>query len=143
MRTQPSAKDTFIVLDSEPQILVRLRASTVKDLFHQALEGMASVLYSPYRALSSQLTVPIRVSSIDVNALVVDFLSEALWQGEVYKAVFPEMRVKRFTNSEIEADLLGIPVSRLDRPVQSVSYTGLRVARHTDGLWQAEVTLEI
>ncbi len=143
MKSPSTARDTFLTLESTNEVRLRLRAGTVEDLFHLSLEGMASVVYGPYRASHPQLTVPIRVSSIDVNALMVDFLSETLWQGEVHQAVFPEMRVKRFTNSEIEADLMGIPINRLDKNIHTVAYTGMRVCRNNDGLWQTEVSLQV
>jgi len=137
-----STANNFIILESKHRSQARLSAITVKDLFHQALEAMASIIYKPYRSLTPHVTVHIKVSSVDINSLIVDFLSEALWQGEVHKAVFPEMRERRFTNSELEADLIGIPIRAADTNISSVSYSGMRVSRRADGLWQTEVQFE-
>lgn len=142
MKAPSTAHNNFIILESQHRSHARLSAITVKDLFHQALEAMASVLYKPYRSLTPHVTVHIKVSSIDINALIVDFLSEVLWQGEVHKAVFPIMRERRFTNSELEADLIGIPIRSPDTTITGVSYSGMRVSRRSDGLWQTEVHFE-
>lgn len=142
MRQSSTANNNFIILESDRRSHARLSAVTVKDLFHQALEAMASVVYKPYRSLTPHITVHVKISSVDINSLIVDFLSEVLWQGEVHKAVFPEMRERRFTNSELEADLIGIPIRNPDTQIASIAYSGMRVSRRADGLWQTEVQFD-
>lgn len=138
------AKNKFLVLDHTADVKIRVVGETLSDLFAQALEGLASLLYRDYASRgASPVSAAVKVSSIDVNSLLVDFLSEALYQSDLHHSVFPAVRMIRFTNSELEADLLGKNIARFDRDIKAVTYHGVRIMRNPDGLWQTDVIFDI
>lgn len=137
-------KNKFIVVDQAAEVKLRLTGETLEDLFLEALEGLAYLLYEQYQAAAIiQITIPIKVSSLDINSLLVDFLSEVLYQSEIHQAVFFKARLKRFTNSKIEADLLGQQTHQFNRNIKAVTYHGVRILRNEDSLWQTEIIFDI
>lgn len=137
-------KNKFVVLDHTADPKIRVVGETLSDLFSQALEGTASLLYRDYAARGeSSVAVAVKVSSIDVNSLLVDFLSEALYQSDLHQSIFPAVKMRRFTNSELEADLLGKNIARFDRNIKAVTYHGVRILRNPDGLWQTDIIFDI
>ncbi len=136
-------KNKFIVLEHTADLKIRVVGETLSDLFSQALEGMASILYYDYAARGvSPISIAVKISSIDVNSLLVEFLSEALYQSELHQSVFPDVKMKRFTNSELEAELLGKNIIRFDRNIKAVTYQGVRIMRNPDGLWQTDIIFD-
>jgi SHS2 domain-containing protein len=135
-------KNSFLVLDHRQELQVRTRARTLEDLFEQALLGLAHAMSREERGKPGDLSIDVRVSSLDVNSLLVDFLSEALWQSELYTAVFSTMKLKRFTNSSLEAELSGRRVFRFHRFPKTVLHQSVHIIRNPDGLWQTDIILE-
>lgn len=134
-------KNTFLVLDQTDELTIKVVGETLKDLFVQALLGLAHTLHHNYEASGvTQTSVTIKISSIDVNSLMVDFLSEVLYQSELHQAVFFKIKFKRFTNSELEADLFGRPATGFEHTIKAVAYHGVRILRNADGLWQTAIS---
>ena len=137
-------KNKFELIERSGECELRLIGRTVEDLFYQALEGLSSLLYRGYpHPCVSPTSVHVRISSVDVNSLLVDFLSEVLYQTEMHRCTFSDMHLRRLTNSELEADIRGCRIVRADRRIRLVTYQGVRVLKHPDGLWQASVIFDI
>lgn len=137
-------KNKLLILDKTGSIKIKIVSKTLDNLFLQAFESLAQFIYRNYKASQiNQIVVPIKVSSIDINSLLVDFLSEVLYKSEINKAVFFKAKIKKFTNSEIEAELIGKKVNKFDRKIKAVSYKGVSILRGEGDLWQTEITFDI
>jgi SHS2 domain-containing protein len=137
-------KNKSSILNKTGDIKIKIVSKTLDNLFLRALEGLARSIYRNYKTSKiDQIIIPIKVSSIDINSLLVDFLSEVLYKSEINKAVFPKAKIKKFTNSEIEAELIGEEVHKFDRKIKSVSYKEVSILRGEGGLWQTEITFDI
>jgi len=140
----PRIKNKFVVLDHTADVKIKVVAENLETLFLKAQEGLAYLLYRNYEVSSiAQRTIPIKVSSVDVNSLLVDFLSEILYQSEIHRLVFFKTRMKRFTNSSLEAELSGRQIHEFDRIIKAVTYNGVRILRGSDGLWQTEIIFDV
>lgn len=133
-----------MVLDHTADIKLKVVGTGLEELFLQALEGLAHLLYHNYNVSGvSQTKVPIRVSSIDVNSLLVDFLSEVLYQSDIHQSVFFRAKIKKFTNCELEAELSGRPIHQFDRHIKAVTYQDVRILKDPEGLWQTEIIFDV
>lgn len=143
MKKLHRVKNKFVVLDHTPDVKIKVVGETLEDLFLKAGEGLAHLLYRNYASSSiAQSIISIKVSSVDVNSLLVDFLSEILYQSEIHKLVFFKIKMKHFTNSNLQANLSGRQVHEFDRNIKFVTYHGVRILRGSDGLWQTEVIFD-
>ena len=79
-------KNKSSILNMTWDIKIKIVGKTLDNLFLQALEGLAQSVYRNYKAnQTDQITLSIKVSSIDINSLLVDFLSEVLYKSEINK----------------------------------------------------------
>ena len=142
MNSRP--KNSYEVLAQRDSTQLRISATTIEDVFREGLRGLAEVLHRGYaHTCVTPVMVPIKISSVDVSSLLVDFLSEVLYQSELHQVIFTELRIKHFTNMEISCEIQGCGVVRFERPVKLVSYEAARFLRGKDNKWYAAVSLEL
>ena len=84
----------------------------------------------------------LEVSSVDREALLVDWLNEILFLAETALWVAVEMDVLDVSAVYIKASARGVPVDDPPALVKAATFHGLAVAER-DGEWQAEVIFDV
>ena len=84
----------------------------------------------------------ISLSSYDLNALLVDFLSEILAISDIKNAVFKEIFIEKLLDNEISAIIKGYPVKRFNKEIKAVTYHQLEIKK-VDDLYQAIILFDI
>jgi SHS2 domain-containing protein len=173
MRKKLEEKD-FEVMPHTADIQVRVYGATLQDLFRHALiamfqvahpiisenprdnSGMSSAQSSPNcsivadRITCKQLPVSheISVTSVDLEALLVDFLSEALCLSDIYNEAYLDATIHEVTHTpghhaSIRATIHGIGVLGFEVvEIKAVTYHDLEVVRTESG-WQADIVFDI
>jgi len=124
-----------IVRDTETEINCTVRGKTIEALFNNALRLVASII-KPEAVVPSGIRIPnpigfimergkkrrekIAVEAVDINSLLVSFLSEALTRSTLLNAVFTSLTVQRLGDSFLEGHLSGVAVDGFDREIQAV-----------------------
>lgn len=145
---------------------VRVFAKTKQELFINALKAMTfsrvdkvdlNVVYiqdGEKKTFDSQKTESwscenlykkrsFDISSTDIDALLVDFLSEALTLSDIYSELYLDALVYELTDTGIRGSFCGIEVSRFNVvEIKAVTYHGLRVHQEGD-LWQTDIVFDI
>jgi len=70
----------YKILEHPADIKVQAFGKTKEELFVNAIRGMTEVLKSKVQSPKSKVTRRIKIKSLDLNSLLVDFLSEVLYQ---------------------------------------------------------------
>jgi len=134
-------------------IKIRVYGANKKELFKHALIGMFQVI-GPHadgcKRVDGQLVcdaLPIQhvvaIQSPDSEALLVDFLSEALWYSDVYNQAFLDAAINTLTETSIEAIIKGVQVSGFDVvEIKAVTYHDLAI-KEVDGMWQTDIVFDI
>lgn len=146
------AKD-FEQVPHTADIKIRVFGATVKDLFRHALMGMFQVVrpIAPSCTRSGDRlicpTLPeqrtIEVSSIDTSALLVDFLSEALYLSDIYNEAYLDAVIHELDEKNIRATIYGVKITGFQVvELKAVTYHDLRVER-VNGTWQADIVFDI
>jgi len=134
-------KKKFEILDHKADLVLRIFGKTKKELFENAMLGMfEGARYEKENGKSFK--EKIKIKSIDLPSLLVDFLSEILYLVETKKLVFEKINFKKFTETEIEAALIGKPLKRMGVHIKGVTYHGLEILRKND-IWQATILFDI
>ncbi len=134
-------------------IKIRVYGANKKELFKHALIGMFQVIGPHAQGCERKdgelvcETLPIHhtiaLSSPDSEALLVDFLSEALWYSDVYNQAFLDADINELTDTSIEAIIKGVHVSGFDVvEIKAVTYHDLAI-KEVDGMWQADIVFDI
>jgi len=143
MKKRKNKKKFYQVLEHKADLKIRVFGKTKEELFENAMVGMfegAKYQKKP-KVQSSQLKV--KIKSIDLISLLVDFLSEILYLVETKKLVFEKVKFKKFTEKEIEAELIGRPLKRMGVHIKGVTYHDLNIHQEKDGTWQATILFDI
>lgn len=132
----------FEVLEHTADLKIRVFGKTKEELFKNAVLAMMSGLRSKIKNQRAK-TKKIRVKTTDLETLLVDFLSEVLYLTQVDKRVYTDVKFKKFSDTEIEAELIGKKVEKFDEDIKAVTYHGLNIFQGKNGLWQAIVLFDI
>jgi SHS2 domain-containing protein len=132
----------FEILEHKADLKIRAFGKTKEELFENAMVGMfKAAKYETTKQLTTKRQ-KIKISSPDLPSLLVDFLSEVLYLVETKKLVFEKVEFKKFTENEIEANLIGKPLKRIVVHIKGVTYHDLDI-RQEKGKWQATVLFDI
>lgn len=134
---------SFEILEHKADLKIRVVGETKERLFENAMLGMfEGAKYEPM-ANSQLLMAKIKISSIDLPSLLVDFLSELLYLAETKKEVYQKIDFKKLTDNEIKATLIGKPLKRMGVHIKGVTFHDLDVHQKEDGIWQAIILFDI
>jgi SHS2 domain-containing protein len=133
----------FEILEHKSDLKIRVFGETKEELFENAMLGMfdAAKYESTKQLATKQQTI--KISSLDFPSLLVDFLSEVLYLVETKKLIFEKVEFKKFTENEIEANLIGKPLKRMGVHIKGVTYHDLDIHQEKDGTWQATILFDI
>lgn len=145
----------YEILEHKGDFKIRVFGKTKQELFLNALLGMESGLrpeidFRNQQYLDARLrragigkSRHIKIKSQDSNALLVDFLSEALYLIQTNKEVYNKADFKKFSDTELEADLFGQKVEIFGEDIKAVTYHGLNIRQDNSGIWQTEILFDI
>ncbi len=140
----------YEILEHKADLKIRAFGETKEKLFQNALLAMSESM-KPEIEQGVKIKREIAVKSTDSSALLVDFLSEALYLAQTKKETYNTVNFKKFTDipstgsgqAEIEGELIGDSVVRFGEDIKAVTYHNLEVCQKEDGSWEAIVLFDI
>lgn len=146
------AKD-FQIVPHTADIKIRVYGASMQELFKHALQGMfqcmrpqspeCSYLNDRFSCPKLPVVRPLGVNSPDVNALLVDFLSYALYLSDVHNEAYLNVVISSLTPTGIIAQLEGVAITGFEESeIKAVTYHDLNIVQK-DGVWQTEIVFDI
>ena len=132
----------FEILEHKADLKIRVFGKTKEELFENAMVGMLKSAKYEKEVKNQKSKIKIKIKSIDLPSLLVDFLSEVLYLVETKKLVFENVEFKKFTENEIEAILIGKPLKRMGVHIKAVTYHDLKILQKKEG-FEAEILFDI
>jgi SHS2 domain-containing protein len=124
---------SFEELEHTADIRIRVKASTIEELFSDAARALMTVMYGTITP--GNIHRNIEIDAEDLVSLFQGFLSEILFISEVDNLVFSGAEI-RIEGTHLSADLIGEPFSKEKhtggREVKGISYSGLTIAPEHD-----------
>jgi len=125
---------------------MRVWGKKLQDLFLNALRGM--VFYLKPEILQSKKTPKIKqeikITSVDINSLLIDFLSEAVAQSDIKNSVFYKSSFSEFGENFLEGVIYGSPVDGFDKEIKAVSYHEVDIKRNPEtGFYETTLVFDI
>lgn len=133
----------FKILEHTADLKIRAFGKTKQELFSNALKGMFSVLGATVNNKQETINKRVKINSSDIDALLVDFLSEALYQSNINKEVYSRAEFEKFSDTELEAVIYGQKYEELGEEIKAVTYHGLDIRQNKSGVWEVEVLFDI
>jgi len=133
----------FKILPHTADLKIQVYGKTREGLFKNALLGMASALRAKIKDKKLKIKNKVKIKSLDLPALLVDFLSEALYLSQVNKESYYDVIFKKFTDTEIKGELIGQKVERFGEDIKAVTYHGLEIKQNKNGILELTILFDI
>jgi SHS2 domain-containing protein len=133
----------YQILEHKADLKIKVFGKTKEELFENAMVGMLKAAKYQKKLKSQNSKVKIKIKSMDLPSLLVDFLSEILYLVETKKIVFEKVEFKKFTENEIEAILTGKLLKRMGVHIKGVTYHDLDIHQEKDKTWRATILFDI
>lgn len=115
----------FAVLPHTADMRLKVWGKTVKELFVNALKGVAFYMRPDAAELgkkAKKISRAIALEAVDINSLLIEFLSFAVAQTDIQSAVFVSATFKKLGENFLEGELIGFPVDGFEKDIKAVSY---------------------
>ncbi len=133
----------YEILEHKADLRIRAFGGTKEELFLNTLLGMAES-QKPEIKEKVKIKRNIKIKSLDLVALLVDFLSEVLYLSQVNKEIYFETKFEKFSDTEIEGKLIGQKVERFGEDIKAATYHGLKICQNLkDKTWEATITFDV
>ena len=131
----------YEILEHKADLKIRAFGKTKEELFENAMIGMFDS--AKYESRGREIKREIKIFSLDLPALLVDFLSEVLYLSEVNQEVYNNIQFKKISKKNIKGILSGKKLKRKQLVIKGVTYHDLQVHRKKDKTWQATILFDI
>ena len=135
----------FEFFDHTADLGLRVRASTLSQLFVDAAHGLTAVLIENPSTICVTVEQTFDVSADNRSYLLFDWLHELLFVSESQQVVFAEFDLN-VGDTSLAATARGEPIDgsrhQLAHEVKAITYHGLTL-EHAAGEWFAEVIVDI
>lgn len=132
----------FEILEHKADLKIRAFGKDKKQLFSNMLLAMTES-QKPEIKSKGEIKRQIKIKSLDLPALLVDFLNEVLYLSQTNKEVYSNIIFKKFTDKEIKGELIGQEVERFGEDIKAATYHNLDIDQKKDKIWQATILFDI
>lgn len=130
-------------LDHTADLALRIQGDDLTDLFVTAALGMFALVAEPVAGAESELSVPVVLSALDVETLLVDWLNELLYLHETYGVVFRRFDITAMSSTHVNAVAYGVPVGVSLAYIKAATFHNLEVIALPDLGYETQVVFDI
>ncbi len=136
----------FLITVGTGSVSVIACGATMSELFRNALRAtatlMAPTIVTAGRKVK-KITRSLRVEAVDINTLLVEFLSQVIGLSDAHDTIFTQIIFRRMGDDFLEGDLSGMPVDQREREIKSVSYQDVEITRNAlSGMYETMLVFE-
>ena len=135
----------YQVLEHIGDAKIKVFGKTKEELFLNAMLGMAALLKPQPRAGQPQAEKVryIKIQSSDINALLVDFLSEVNYLRQINMEIYNNVKFIEFSDTYLEAEFNGYEVEEFGEDIKAATFHELDIKKNKDGLWETAIVFDI
>jgi len=130
----------FEILQHTADVRLRVSASSVEELFRDAMRGMFAIMNPAME--NDRREARLEIESVDRTALLVDFLSEVLTRSHVDRVAFDDATFESMTETNLRAEVHGHTAARFEQDIKAVTYHEADV-REVNAEWQTTLVFDI
>jgi SHS2 domain-containing protein len=134
--------EKYKILEHPADIRVQAFGKIKEELFISALKGMSEVLRPKIKDKNQIIKNRIQVNSINLDNLLVDFLSEVLYLTQINKRIYNDIKFFKFSDKGLEGELSGYEIESFGEDIKAVTYHGLKIEKKS-GQYQAIILFDI
>jgi SHS2 domain-containing protein len=136
-------KQKFELLPHTADIKIKVFGHSLEDLFENALYALFACVGPIFKKDSQLVERVIKVNSLRLELLLVDFLSECLALSDIYHEVYTEVTHIELTRVSVTAQVKGCKITGFSYgEIKAVTYHDLEVKK-VNNQWQALLVFDI
>gem|GEM_PF-324869 len=126
-------------------IRMKIQGSTQEELFRAGMEGIGRILKtSVFESVAKADQIQqFSLESVDITALLVEFLNEVLMYSHTQKAVFFKLEIGYIDEHKLTAKIFGVRVEDFDDDIKAVTYHEADVIINESGIFETIIVLDI
>lgn len=142
----------FEALPHTADLKIRVYGASLLELFSNALIGMfqsiepvvpqCAIVHDRVQCDMLPAQHAISLSAPEVDLLLIDFLSEALYLSDVHNEAYLGVDIHSIDEHSINAVIKGVPVKRFGIEIKAVTYHDLHIHKTGDG-YQVDIVFDI
>ena len=133
----------YELIEHTADVRLKIEASTLEELFEVALSGMAEIIKKEVCQKECTEQREINLTSIDITALLVDFLSEVLSISHSEKIVFCKINFKELTDTKIGCIVFGTKADDFDEDIKAVTFHEAEIKKTSKGNFETIIVFDI
>lgn len=133
----------YEILEHTADIRVRVHATTLEELFSDAVRSMNEILGPTAQKEDKTITTEIELETPDTTALLIDFLNDLLLQTALQRTTFHDIAFHIITERALRATLSGCRFSNLRRDIKAVTWHEADVRRNSRSEWETMIVFDI
>jgi SHS2 domain-containing protein len=134
--------ERYRVIDHPSDIGIEAFGKDKKELFENAAFGMMDMMFD-LPDVKQQKVLNFRVSnSIDLESLLVSWLSELLSISDIRKLACRDFKIVRMTDTSLEAIAGGGKIGRVKTGIKAVTYSQMKI-EEKNGVWSTRIIFDV
>lgn len=139
--------EEFELFPYASDIRMKIEGKTLKELFCNAVRGVAFYLKPEVLKLGKRawrIKHAIKIEAVDLNSLLIEFLSEVIAESDIQNAIFTGARFKTFGENFLEGEIAGIGADGFDKDIKAVSYHEVDIKKNPEtGFYETILVFDI
>lgn len=124
---------------------VRGFGRTCEEAFEQAARALTAVVV-PLKSVEAKQSLTVHCAAADIELLLLDWLNAVVYQMSAGKMIFRRFKVHlqgTQLDGELFGEMLNVERHQPGGEVKAATATALRVAKLSDGMWLAQLVVDV
>jgi SHS2 domain-containing protein len=114
----------------------------LRELYENAAFALFAMQGAQPSSNDDEISRVVEVSGIDIESLLVNWLTELLWLQESNRETYHRFQIELLSSTALRAQIFGRPLSKIDKIIKAVTYHNLKIEQMAHG-WQAVVVVDV
>lgn len=137
----------YQILPHLADLKIKVFGKTKEEIFLNTLKAINEFLKPEIIENQNSKNREIKIESIDLTTLFIDFLNEVLYLIQINKESYHDIKFKKFNilpnKITLEVELEGKKVKRFSEDIKAATYHNLEFYQEEDKAWKATVLFDV
>ena len=133
----------YEILEHKADLKIKVFSNTKEELFMNALLAMIDSMSPVIKNRDIETSRNIKIESLDLSSLLVDFLSEVLYLSQTNSEAYFKVKFSKFEDTELVGEISGNKAERFGEDIKAVTFHDLNIILSENKIWEATIIFDI
>ncbi len=131
----------YEILEHTADLKIRAFGRLLEELFNNILAAMVEAT-KPIIIDQTASVEEIKIKAENLENLLIDFLSEVIYQTDLNDVVYTKAEFKKITEKGLEGKTFGQKIKTFETEIKAITWHELEIKK-INNLWQATVVFDV